>query len=81
MKVLKFGAEWCTACKMLTRVFESIDSAVPIEGINIDEHQDVAIKYGVRGVPTVVLVDGAGNEIKRHVGMMTEAQINKFLDT
>ena len=78
MKVLKFGAEWCTACKMLTRVLEGVESNIPIEEINIDENQDISIKYGIRGVPTMILVDDSGTEIKRQVGMMTEAQYVTF---
>jgi len=64
---------------MLSRVVENIASPLPIEDVNIDTSQDVAIKYGIRGVPTCVIVDDAGTEIKRHTGMMNEAQFKNFV--
>lgn len=79
MKVLKFYADWCQPCKMLTRILADVESPLPIEEVNIDEQQDVAIKYGIRGVPTMVIVDDAGNEVKRQVGMMNEAQFKNFV--
>ena len=79
MKVLKFYADWCGPCKMLSRVIEDIDLKTPIDGVNIDEQSDVAVQFGIRGVPTCILVDDNGTEIKRRVGMMTESQFREFV--
>lgn len=81
MKVLKFEASWCQPCKMLSKVMEDAGDkiVVPVEVIDIDQHRDVAVKYGVRGVPTLVVVDDAGNEVKRQTGMMQESVLLEFL--
>ena len=64
MKLIKFYAEWCQPCKMLSRIMEDIDLGVPIENIDIDKNMDIAMQYGVRGVPMLVLVDEQGNTLK-----------------
>lgn len=81
MKVLKFAASWCQPCKMLSRVFEDAKEqiTVPVEEIDIDENMELAKQYGIRGVPTLVLVDDEGKEIKRQSGVMQEAQLVEFL--
>ena len=50
-----------------------------VENIDIDKDMDTAIKYGVRGVPTMVLVDDDGKELGRKVGMMNEQELITFL--
>lgn len=79
MKLIKFYADWCGPCKMLSRVMEDITLPYPVEEVNIDNHQDLAVKYGIRGVPTLVLVDHDNNEIRRVSGMLTESQLNAFV--
>ena len=79
MKILKFGADWCSSCKTLSRVLENIESPIPIESVDIDANQEVAVKYGVRGVPTCVIIDDSGAEIKRQVGVMNETQFKSFI--
>ena len=79
MKLLKFYADWCGPCKMLSRVMEDVTLPYPIEEINIDNDQDQAVKYGIRGVPTLVLVDDENNEVRRVSGMLMESQLTKFL--
>lgn len=77
-KVLRFTASWCQPCKMLAKTLEGITIDYPIEAIDIDEHQDLAIQYGVRGVPTLVMLQD-DVETKRIVGMQTEGFLKDWL--
>ena len=79
MKVLKFYADWCGPCKMLTKVLEGVQINTPIEEVNIDDNNEMAAKFGIRGVPTCVLVDDTGKEVSRRVGMVNEAQFREFV--
>ena len=71
MKVIKFSASWCGPCKMLARNLEDITTNIPIENVDIDENQDAAMEFGVRGVPTMIMLDENNTEIKRMVGMQS----------
>ncbi len=81
MKLLKVSAEWCSPCKQLQKVIDNAGDKIPveIENIDLDEDSKTAMKYNVRGVPTLILVDDTGNEIKRNVGMMTEDKLLEWL--
>jgi thioredoxin 1 len=81
MKAIKFYAEWCQPCKMLSRIMEDASDQITtqVENIDIDTDMDTAIKYGVRGVPTMVRVDDDGKELARKVGMMNEQELITFL--
>ena len=81
MKVIKFGAPWCGSCKSMSTVVESAKDKLPmpVEDIDIDEQFEIARKYNVRSVPTLVVVDDSGTEVKRAVGSMNEKQFIQFL--
>lgn len=81
MKVFKFYAEWCQPCKGLTMVVNGAKDkiSIPIEEVNIDENIMLSQNFKIRSVPTMVLVDAQENEIKRHVGLMNEAQLLEFV--
>ena len=78
MKVLRFTATWCQPCKMLAKTLEDVDTLIPIEVIDIDENQELATQYGIRGVPTLVMIDG-DVEVKRVSGMLMKNQLSEWL--
>ena len=78
MKVLRFTASWCQPCKMLAKTLEDVETQIPIEVIDIDETQGLAMDYGIRGVPTLVMLDG-DIEVKRVSGMMMKNQLSEWL--
>ncbi len=77
-KIVRFTASWCGPCKMLAKTLEQIETDIPIEVVDIDEHPDLATEYGIRGVPTLVMVEDniAG---KRLVGNKTIQEIEAFI--
>jgi len=79
-KVLRFTASWCGPCKMLARNLEDINTNIPIEVIDIDVFQDTAVEYGIRGVPTLVMVD-ENVEVKRLVGMQSLKELETWINT
>ena len=78
MKVLRFTASWCQPCKMLAKTLEDVDTRIPIEVIDIDENRELATNYGIRGVPTLVMIDG-DVEVKRVSGMLMKNQLTEWL--
>ena len=76
-RILKFYADWCAPCKALSTVMESMDLPYPVENINIDEEPEEAMKFNVRGIPCLVLVDEENNVLERVVGSITKEQILK----
>jgi len=55
-KILYFSASWCLPCKQFAPVMEQIGQTVPVEKINVDEQSDLAATYGIRNVPTVLIL-------------------------
>ena len=77
--LVKFSATWCQPCKSLTEIIKQSNLGdIPVIEVDIDQHLDVAGKYHIRGVPTLVLVEN-GNEVKRNVGLMTQQQLEQFV--
>lgn len=78
-KVIRFTASWCQPCKMLAKTLEDIETNVPIEVIDIDEQSDVAMEFGIRGVPTLVMLDENGNVADRLIGVHPKTKIENWL--
>jgi len=82
MKYLYFSAPWCGPCRQYGPVMERVGQTVPVQKVNVDENQQLAMQYSIRSVPTVVLVDNTGKEFARQVGVQQEQmlveQFNNF---
>jgi thioredoxin 1 len=76
--LIKFSASWCSPCKVLTSIIENNPPAIPLIEIDIDEDYELAAKYKVRGVPTLIVVEN-GEEINRKVGLLTAVQLREFV--
>ncbi len=78
-KILRFTADWCAPCKALQMNLGEADiTSIVIEVIDIDKNQEAAIYYGIRSVPTLVMVKD-DNVIKRHSGIMTPSQLKEWI--
>ena len=76
-KILRFTASWCQPCKGLAMNLESAELAIPVEVVDIDVLSDVAIEYGIRSVPTLVMVED-GTILKRTSGMLSVQQLKEW---
>jgi thioredoxin 1 len=78
-KILRFTADWCGPCKSLAKNLSEADiSGITIEVIDIDKSEETAIYYGIRSVPTLVMIKD-DNVIKRHTGVMTSTQLKEWI--
>ncbi len=80
--VVDFFATWCGPCKMLSPVLEQINedrSDVKIVKVDIDNNMDLAKKYGIMSVPTVILFKD-GKEVDKKIGFMPKDMITEWLN-
>ena len=81
--LLDFWAEWCAPCKMIAPLLDEIadeyQGKVTIAKINIDENPKTPPKYGVRGIPSLILFKNGNVEAQR-VGVLSKSQLTTFLD-
>ena len=76
--IVDFWAEWCGPCKMLTPILEELSNEMKDEinvvKVNLDENQDLAMKYSIRSIPTLLLFK-KGNLIDTKVGLLPKSEI------
>ena len=73
-EILYFSAPWCAPCRQLGPVIESLADQITYRKINVDEDTDLAAKYGVRNIPTLILVEN-GIAKGKLVGNQTDTSI------
>lgn len=81
--LVDFWAEWCGPCKMIAPILDDIateyDGRVKVAKLNIDENPATPPKYGVRGIPTLMLFKN-GEVDATQVGALSKSQLTAFLD-
>ena len=81
--LVDFWAPWCGPCKMQTPILEKVAAAVGdkavISKVNVDESPDLAAKYGIRSIPTLVLLKDGENK-QQFVGLQQEAALVSAID-
>ena len=82
--LLDFWAEWCGPCKMIAPILDDIASEyagrVTVAKLNIDENPATPPKYGIRGIPTLILFKNGTVEAQK-VGAVSKSQLAAFLDS
>ena len=81
--LVDFWAEWCGPCKMLAPVLERVGNAnagkITIAKMNVDENPETPQKYGIQGIPTLLIFKG-GNVVQQMVGFQSQENIQKLVD-
>ena len=75
-RILRFTASWCGPCKSMAMNLETANLGFPIEVVDIDAHPEVAAEYGIRSVPTLVLMD-ENIQVDRIIGTKTVNQLQE----
>lgn len=82
--LVDYWAEWCGPCKLIAPVLEEIAEEyagrLKIAKLNIDDNAETPPKYGIRGIPTLMLFKG-GNVEATKVGAVTKSQLAAFIDS
>ena len=82
-KIIKFGASWCAPCKALAPIIEEISQderfkEIEFSEIDIDNDEDLLTeKYGIRNIPTLIMLNEEGEVMKRLVGMLPKEKIEQ----
>ena len=82
--LVDYWAEWCGPCKAIAPILEAVakeyDGRLKIAKINVDENQTTPAKFGIRGIPTLMLFKN-GNVEATKVGALSKSQLTAFLDS
>jgi len=82
--LVDYWADWCGPCKMIAPVLDEIaaeyEGRVRVAKLNIDDNPDTPLRYGVRGIPTLMLFKEGGVEATK-VGAVSKSQLTAFIDS
>jgi len=82
--LVDFWAEWCGPCKMIAPTLDEIardySGRLKVAKVNVDQNQSTPPKYGIRGIPTLILFKN-GNAEATKVGAVSKSQLTAFIDS
>ena len=71
--IVDFYADWCGPCKMIGSILEEIEEFNVLK-VNVDDFRDIAIKYGIMSIPTLIKFKN-GEEVKKVIGYRTKEEL------
>ena len=81
--LVDFWAEWCGPCKMIAPILDEVagtyQGKIQVAKVNVDDNRDVPAKFGIRGIPTLIMFKD-GQIAATKVGALTKAQLIAFID-
>ena len=81
--LVDYWAEWCGPCKMIAPILDEVAAAyegkITIAKMNVDENREIPAKFGIRGIPTLMIFKD-GQLAATKVGAMAKAQLTAFID-
>ena len=76
-KILYFSATWCQPYKNFKPIMESLSNEMAVQFIDIDSNPQLVAEYGIRNVPTIVVVNN-GQAVGKQAGVLTESQVRNL---
>jgi len=76
-KILYFSAGWCQPCKNFKPIMEQVSRELPVQFVDVDASPQLVAEYGVRSVPTIVILNN-GQVASKQAGVLTESQIKSL---
>ena len=81
--LVDYWAEWCGPCKMIAPILEEVSTEMSdkiiIGKLNVDENSQTPPKYGIRGIPTLMIFKD-GNAVGTHVGALSKSDLIQFIE-
>jgi thioredoxin 1 len=81
--LVDYWAEWCGPCKMIAPILDEVaasyEGKLQVAKMNVDENRDIPAKFGIRGIPTLMIFKN-GELAATKVGAMSKSQLTAFID-